>query len=53
MHCLIILQQLLNAEGGLHIVTVGSVWKSWDLLQQGNVMLIAAKENRIYNNTTI
>lgn len=28
-------QTLLNGEGGLKIVCVGSVWKSWDLLKEG------------------
>jgi len=28
-------QNLLNADGGLRIVCVGSVWKSWSLLKHG------------------
>ena len=28
-------KDLRDAEGGLNIVCVGSVWKSWDLLKDG------------------
>ena len=28
-------KELKEAEGGLNIVCVGSVWKSWELLKQG------------------
>ncbi|XP_077992249.1 N-acetyl-D-glucosamine kinase-like [Glandiceps talaboti] len=28
-------KSLLTAEGGLQVVCVGSVWKSWDLLKEG------------------
>ena len=28
-------QELKEGEGGLNIVCVGSVWKSWDLLKEG------------------
>ncbi|CAH1783582.1 unnamed protein product [Owenia fusiformis] len=28
-------KSLLAMEGGLHVVSVGSVWKSWDLLKEG------------------
>jgi N-acetylglucosamine kinase len=28
-------QSLLTADGGLHVICTGSVWKSWDLLQEG------------------
>ena len=31
----VISPSLREAEGGLHVVCVGSVWKSWDLLKTG------------------
>ena len=30
-----IAQSLLDGPGGLHVVCVGSVWKSWDLMKKG------------------
>lgn len=30
-------QALLEGSGGLHIVCVGSVWKSWILLEEGKI----------------
>ena len=35
-HVILSLQTLLDEAGGLHIVCVGSVWKSWEILQPGN-----------------
>lgn len=31
-------QELLNTPSGLQVVTVGSVWKSWDLMKDGNYL---------------
>lgn len=31
-------QELLNTPTGLQVVTVGSVWKSWDLMKDGNYL---------------
>ena len=31
------LQVLLSGEGGLHVVCIGSVFKSWDLLREGSL----------------
>jgi len=28
-------KSLLGSDGGLHVICTGSVWKSWDLLQEG------------------
>lgn len=38
--------ELINKEGGIHVLCVGSVWLSWDLLRSGFV-------NWIENNTKI
>ena len=33
-------QSELEGPGGLKVVCVGSVWKSWQLMKQGNLLLI-------------
>ncbi|XP_076104684.1 N-acetyl-D-glucosamine kinase-like [Mytilus galloprovincialis] len=40
-------QSLLDGENGLNIVCVGSVWKSWDLLQQGFTNVLKTNCDRI------
>lgn len=40
-----ILQDLLKVEGGLPVVCVGSVWKSWDLLKQGFIKHLEEQKN--------
>ncbi|XP_066261437.1 N-acetyl-D-glucosamine kinase [Euwallacea similis] len=39
-------EELINKPGGLHVICVGSVWLSWDLLQKGFV-------GYLHNETTI
>lgn len=41
----ICLQDLLKIEGGLPVVCVGSVWKSWDLLKPGFVKHLEEHKN--------
>ncbi|XP_052773863.1 N-acetyl-D-glucosamine kinase-like [Mya arenaria] len=38
-----IAQSLLEGEGGLHVVTVGSVWKSWQFLKPGFLEVLTAE----------
>ncbi|XP_048777730.1 N-acetyl-D-glucosamine kinase-like [Ostrea edulis] len=42
-------EELLNTPSGLQVVTVGSVWKSWDFMKEGfvNVLKDRAKNPRI------
>ena len=39
--------QLLSQAGGLPIVCIGSVWKSWDLLKKGFLEELSVKGDRI------
>lgn len=44
--------ELLKAEGGLRVVCVGSVWKSWDLLREGFTREMA-KDKHIESYTMV
>lgn len=41
----ILLQDLLKIDGGLPVVCVGSVWKSWDLLKPGFIKHLEEQQN--------
>ncbi|KAL4231724.1 hypothetical protein ACF0H5_009300 [Mactra antiquata] len=47
-------QSLLDDEGGLHVVTVGSVWKSWKFLKPGFIEVMKAdRKNKRINEITL
>jgi N-acetylglucosamine kinase len=40
-------EELLNQPGGLPVVCIGSVWKSWELLKPGFLKELSENANRI------
>lgn len=47
-------ESLLTGKGGLHVVTVGSVWKSWKFLKPGFIEVMKAeRSNRRIHEITL